>query len=259
MALVFEELTYRIRGLCIETQNSVGVGLNEQPYHRHLVDLLHRDQLRFASKPTIWLTHRGKQIMPYQPDLLVDDCVVLELKSARNGLCPAHSVQLFTYLKLCKYRVGILVNFGMRRVQFRRIVFDEKPATISWSGDTVCQQQCRSQLYEEVLSGVLQQHGIGYSDIIYHRLIEAECSWRRQKVEMPLVRQIQVASFRPTRVELPGLLINDNAYVLPVSYCDDYLDFETERCRTAARYLGLSHGLLAHFGSKGLSLHAVSV
>jgi GxxExxY protein len=68
----------------------------------------------------VWF--RGQRVGQFEADVLVEDCVLLELKVARM-LDSSHRAQLMNYLKATEIEVGLLLNFG-ERPEFRRVVFD---------------------------------------------------------------------------------------------------------------------------------------
>ena len=68
---------------------------------------------------SVWF--RGKQIGDFRGDLVVNDCVLLELKAVRR-LESSHEAQLMNYLKATRLEVGLLLNFGPRPEVKRRIV-----------------------------------------------------------------------------------------------------------------------------------------
>jgi GxxExxY protein len=68
------------------------------------------------------VNYKGESVGVYYADLLVDDAVVCEVK-ALDKLAPAHEAQLLNYLKATSMKVGLLLNFGPRGVQVKRMVF----------------------------------------------------------------------------------------------------------------------------------------
>lgn len=68
----------------------------------------------------VWF--RGHQVGNFSADMLVENCVLIELKAAR-ALDPAHSAQLLNYLRATKVEVGLLLNFGTKP-DFKRLIFD---------------------------------------------------------------------------------------------------------------------------------------
>ena len=68
----------------------------------------------------VWF--RGKPVGDFTADMLVEDCVLLELKAAR-ALDPSHQAQLLNYLRATEIEVGLLLNFGLKP-EFKRLIFD---------------------------------------------------------------------------------------------------------------------------------------
>src|ERR1700736_1184134 len=87
-----------------------------------LVIALHQAGLAANRQIPLPVWFRGHKVGEFRVDLLVEDCVLLELKSARS-LDPAHEAQLSHYLKSTEVEIGMLLNFGAR-LQFRRLIFD---------------------------------------------------------------------------------------------------------------------------------------
>jgi GxxExxY protein len=65
--------------------------------------------------------YSGEKIDTYRLDLVVEEKIIIELKSVEQ-LCPAHEAQLLSYLKASGMRVGLLVNMGSERLQITRKV-----------------------------------------------------------------------------------------------------------------------------------------
>jgi GxxExxY protein len=107
-----EELTSNIIGAIIEVHKNLGPGLLESAYHSCLAYEFFQKNLRFVKEIEIPLVYKGINIeCGYRADFLVEDKVLLELKSVEK-LTPLHEAQLLSYLKLSGVRVGLLVNFN---------------------------------------------------------------------------------------------------------------------------------------------------
>lgn len=121
---VCQDLTRRIIGSAIEVHRALGPGLLESAYEACLCDELDRKQLRYQRQVDLPVIYKGRRIdCGYRIDVLVEDQVVLELKSIEK-LMPIHEAQLLTYLRLAERRVGLLINFNvavLRRGIVRRV------------------------------------------------------------------------------------------------------------------------------------------
>jgi len=110
--LLYEDLTDKIIKAAIEVHKNLGPGLLESAYEECL--LFELIDLGLIVKQQVMIPIKYKDITiktKYRLDLLVDDKVILELKSVEK-LIPIHEAQLITYLKLSGYRVGLLINFN---------------------------------------------------------------------------------------------------------------------------------------------------
>ena len=121
--MIEKELTDKIIGCSIEVHRHLGPGLLESAYEECLCHELVLNNIPFERQKTLPIVYKGKEIQSaYRLDLLVDDKVVIEVKSVEK-LLPVHEAQLLTYLKLTGKRTGLLLNFhcavlkeGLRRL-----------------------------------------------------------------------------------------------------------------------------------------------
>ena len=111
--LIFEALTEQIIGAAIDVDKALGPGLLESVYEECLCHELHLRQLHFQRQVTVPVLYKGVALdCGYRLDLIVEDIVILELKSIDRVL-PIHEAQLLTYLKLLDKPVGFIFNFNV--------------------------------------------------------------------------------------------------------------------------------------------------
>ena len=115
-------MTDKILRVFYEVYNELGHGFLESVYHCSLVLALQSVGLNVCSRVNIPVWFRGHQVGHFQADILVENCVLLELKVAR-ALDSSHRAQLMNYLRATEIEVGLLLNFG-ERPEFKRVVFD---------------------------------------------------------------------------------------------------------------------------------------
>jgi len=118
----YAELTQKIIGVFYEVYNELGPGFLESVYQKSLALALESAGLTTYSRIDIPVWFRGHQVGQFQGDLLVETCVLLELKAAR-ALDSSHQAQLLNYLRATGIEVGLLLNFGPKP-EFKRLVFD---------------------------------------------------------------------------------------------------------------------------------------
>jgi GxxExxY protein len=117
-------LKEKIIGIFYYVYNELGYGFLECVYEESLVIALHQAGLAGNRQIPLPVWFRGHKAGEFRADLLVENCALLEVKSARS-LDPAHEAQLLHYLKSAEVEIGMLLNFGARP-QFRRLLFDNQ-------------------------------------------------------------------------------------------------------------------------------------
>lgn len=111
---VINDLTYKIIGCLYRVHSELGPGLFESTYEICLVHELARQGLKVESQKVLPVMYRGLKLdAGYKIDLLVEDSVIIELKSV-DGINDIHKAQILTYLKLSGVEVGLLVNFNVK-------------------------------------------------------------------------------------------------------------------------------------------------
>ena len=115
-------ITDKILAVFYEVYNELGYGFIESVYHRSLELALRSVGLNVCSKVAVPVWFRGTQVGRFEADILVENCVLLELKAARM-LDSSHRAQLLNYLRATEIEVGLLLNFG-EKPEFKRIIFD---------------------------------------------------------------------------------------------------------------------------------------
>jgi GxxExxY protein len=105
--------TSPIIGAAIEVHRHLGAGLLESCYEECLCHELHLRKLDFTRQVQLPVLYKGLHLdCGYKIDLIVNDKVILELKSVES-LLPVHEAQLLTYMKLASKPVGLLINFNV--------------------------------------------------------------------------------------------------------------------------------------------------
>ena len=119
--MLFEEKTKRIIQAFYKVYNNLGYGFLEKVYQNSLMLELRKSGFDCTSQGPIKVYYDGYQVGDYYADIIVDNCIILELKAAES-LREEHEYQLINYLKATQIEVGLLLNFGKEPV-FRRKIF----------------------------------------------------------------------------------------------------------------------------------------
>ena len=122
--LIPQELVDIVLKQFYRVYNDLGYGFLERVYQNALYFALVEQGLKCETEKPIKVYHDGHVVGDYRADILVEDCVILELKACEE-LNPAHETQLINYLKATEIEVGYLLNFG-KKAKFSRKVFSNK-------------------------------------------------------------------------------------------------------------------------------------
>lgn len=119
--ILYKELSYEIINAAMQVHNALGPGFTEKVYEEALCLELQNKGLSFDRQRKVDVRYRDMKVGEYYPDIVVDGKVLLELKavSEHNSVFDA---QVYSYLKATGLRLGILINFGTRKLSYKRIV-----------------------------------------------------------------------------------------------------------------------------------------
>ncbi len=118
------ELSHAIIGIAIDVHNSYGSAHKEVIYERAFQEKLELHKIPYVNQPKIpvYSVDTKKRLGWYQPDFLISDKIILEMKATKYSV-KIHETQLRDYLKVTGYELGYLLNFGMMSLYFRRIIY----------------------------------------------------------------------------------------------------------------------------------------
>ena len=122
MELQHKEVTEQIIGAAFEVHNVLGYGFLEKVYKLAMQVELQGRGLKAETEAEIRVRYKGVEVSYYKADLWVNDCVIVELKVAKS-YNPEDEPQLLNELKATGVKVGLLINFGRTKVEFKRMVF----------------------------------------------------------------------------------------------------------------------------------------
>lgn len=110
----FDKLSNKVIGCAIEVHRNLGPGLLESTYEQCLAHELKIEGMPFKLQYPLPVEYKGIKLdCGYRIDLLVDNSLIVELKSVDNVL-PIHQAQLLTYMKLSGIKIGLLMNFNVK-------------------------------------------------------------------------------------------------------------------------------------------------
>ena len=117
------EITYKINGAVFEVNRILGPGFLEKVYENALLKELKRQGLKAENQVPIKVYYKEECVGEYFADLLVEDKVIVELKTAKR-IEKIHEAQLLNYLKATGIQIGLLVNFRHPKAEIKRLVLN---------------------------------------------------------------------------------------------------------------------------------------
>jgi len=122
--LLYKELSYIIQGCCFEIRKEYGPGQKESVYVNLLKECIEKHNVPIEKEKSIkiYSSQSGKIVGSYRPDLIVDDKIIIEVKSTRITI-KQDERQIYHYLRNSKYELGYLINFSTPRLFIKRIVY----------------------------------------------------------------------------------------------------------------------------------------
>jgi len=121
----FKELSEKIIGCAYQVYNKMGFGFLESVYEKCLLIELRKAGIRAESQKPITVTYENEIVGEFVADIIVEDIIILELKSLRQ-IVKAHEIQLVNYLVATGKPVGLILNFGEKRVEIKRKIRELK-------------------------------------------------------------------------------------------------------------------------------------
>jgi GxxExxY protein len=117
----YKELTYSTIGAAMEVHRVLGPGFVESVYEEALAHEFELREISYQRQADLRVKYKGVVAGQFRADFLVDDRVIVELKAVKQ-LNEVHESQLINYLKATDHRVGLLLNFGARSLEYTRRV-----------------------------------------------------------------------------------------------------------------------------------------
>ena len=123
-----DKLSERIIGCAYAVSNGLGAGFLEKVYENALAHELRKSGLRVEQQHAVSVEYDGILVGEYAADLLVESCVLVELKAVKE-FDDIHMAQCLNYLKATGLSLCLLINFGKPRANVKRIVNRFQPNT----------------------------------------------------------------------------------------------------------------------------------
>jgi len=250
-----DPLTQLVIGMAMEVHRELGPGINEGFYHRLLSEKLLAAGVKHEFKPRMQLIYRGHVADCFEPDLVIPNLLIPELKAIRGTFGPGHFTQLLVYLKYWKIQVGLLMDFAKESLIFKRVIAPA-PGTALFPELPIPEFVTDRFLAETLMSfirDIFLDHGVGYRDTTYQGLLLAclkaesvahvsEPIQTIQNLGPATMKCVQVAGQCAISISAlgDGLVAADRAIL-----------------QTYLRWLNLTWGIAVHFGKRSCDIRFV--
>lgn len=116
-----DEITYKIIGMAMEVHSRLGPGLKEDHYQKAMEEMLEREKVNYQPQRQVEV-YLGKRLIGLLfIDIFVERLVIVELKALSHPVTNNKIAQVVTYLKTAGAEVGLLLNFGRKYLEYKRI------------------------------------------------------------------------------------------------------------------------------------------
>ena len=132
--LIYKDESYEIIGKCFEVHNNLGPGFLEIVYKDALEYEFKKANIPYTRETKYEVNYKGIVLPHYfYADFVVYDKIILEVKAV-SSIVDEFVAQAINYLKVSENKLALIVNFGELKINYKRIVFDEK--RINWEGNS---------------------------------------------------------------------------------------------------------------------------
>jgi GxxExxY protein len=115
-----EELTHKIIGCAMKVHATLGNGFQEIIYHKALAIEFSKQRVQFISEQSMSIFYEGIEVGNRRVDFFIENIIMLEIK-AQIDLQDIHLAQALNYLEASNNEIGLLINFGSKQLQFKRL------------------------------------------------------------------------------------------------------------------------------------------
>ena len=125
--IIYREESFSIIGAAMEVHKIIGCGFTEPIYQEALEEELRLRGIPYQREKTLHLSYKGKILTKdFRPDFICFDKIIVELKAV-DEFVDEHYAQVYNYLKASGLPLGLLINFGKKILEYKRI-----PCTKKW-------------------------------------------------------------------------------------------------------------------------------
>ena len=119
--LIHKELVYEVVGCAMKVHRELGYGFLEKVYENSMMVLLNKKSIKAKQQFPVPVHFENVIVGEYFADFMIEDKILVELKTVEK-ITNVHFAQLLNYLKATGIKLGLLINFGPRKLEYERII-----------------------------------------------------------------------------------------------------------------------------------------
>lgn len=121
---IFKKETYRVIGLCMEVQKTLGLGFSEAVYKDAMEIELVSAEVPYSRETELSVEYKTKKLKhKFFADFICYENIIVEVKSSDKGIIDDYIAQTLNYLRVSGNAVGLIINFGKRKLEYKRLVY----------------------------------------------------------------------------------------------------------------------------------------
>ena len=121
---IYKEEVYRIAGVCMEVYNSLGYGFMEVVYKDAMEIEFSDNTMKYYREQELPIVYIGRKLKrTFFADFILFDNIIVEVKTNADGISEDAIAQTLNYVKASGNRLGLIINFGKRKLEYKRVIF----------------------------------------------------------------------------------------------------------------------------------------
>ncbi len=125
-----DTLTEIIIACCYRVHSELGPGFNEKIYHTALKLAFNQEELKYETEKRFEVYYQSKKVGNLIVDLVIENKIIVEVKAVTGNIPDVFKYQVLSYLKASTLKVGLLVNFGNKSCQVKRLTFSTRGGSV---------------------------------------------------------------------------------------------------------------------------------
>ena len=252
--LLYEDLTYQIRGSYFDVYNALGHDYPESFYEKALYFDIRNKGLRCVRQEEHQISYKKQFVGRHCLDLVVEDAVIMEIKVVEK-LLPVHRAQLISYLKATGRTVGLLFNFGGEAPESERYIYTKKePPKRKMDERYVSEQALFPELSLELIRGLQEVYdhlGPGFVFRIYSNAYVHELQLRDMPFQIAKKMDIYYDAHVVGHLTFHHFRVEDKVMVFPVATSRDV---DRVAIQSWLRRNGIRFGIVGNFYGEKLNI-----